>query len=148
MLLADFEYDLPSDRIALKPVEKRDQSRLMRLIRSSGEISHYRFSDLPDLLHSSDLIVLNNTKVFPARLLGQRKGITSGRLVKEVVSNPRLRCYCYGHWTKMCGKFLSSREGKCGLAKESALEMENWKQKYWEEVLWALGQLDSIIQES
>jgi S-adenosylmethionine:tRNA ribosyltransferase-isomerase len=82
MLLADFEYDLPSDRIALKPVEKRDQSRLMRLIRSSGEISHYRFSDLPDLLHSSDLIVLNNTKVFPARLLGQRKGITSGRLGK------------------------------------------------------------------
>jgi S-adenosylmethionine:tRNA ribosyltransferase-isomerase len=82
MRLADFEYHLPSDRIALKPVERRDQSRLMWLIRSSEEISHHRFSDLPDLLQPSDLIVLNNTKVFPARLLGQRKGITSGPLGK------------------------------------------------------------------
>jgi S-adenosylmethionine:tRNA ribosyltransferase-isomerase len=82
MRLAEFEYDLPQDRIALKPLEERDRSRLMRLIRSSGAISHHPFSDLPDLLQPSDLIVLNNTRVFPARLFGQRKGVTSGPLGK------------------------------------------------------------------
>ena len=82
MRLAEFEYDLPQDRIALRPLEERDQSRLMRLSRSTGEISHHSFSDLPDLLRSSDLMVLNNTKVFPARLFGQRKGLTSGLLGK------------------------------------------------------------------
>jgi len=82
MRLSDFEYDLPADRIALKPLEERDRSRLMGLARSSGEISHHVFSDLPALLQPSDLVVLNNTKVFPARLFGQRKGLTSGSLGK------------------------------------------------------------------
>ena len=82
MRLAEFEYDLPQDRIALKPLEERDQSRLMRVVRSTGEISHHGFSSLPELLRPSDLLVLNNTKVFPARLFGQRKGLTSGPLGK------------------------------------------------------------------
>ncbi len=77
MRLTEFEYELPQDRIALKPIEERDQSRLMRVDRSSGEISHHRFSSLPELLRPSDLLVLNNVQVFPARLLGRRRGLTS-----------------------------------------------------------------------
>jgi S-adenosylmethionine:tRNA ribosyltransferase-isomerase len=77
MQLAQFEYDLPQERIALNPLPERDQSRLMRVVRSTGEISHECFSSLPDLLKPSDLLILNNTKVFPARLLGQRRGLTS-----------------------------------------------------------------------
>jgi S-adenosylmethionine:tRNA ribosyltransferase-isomerase len=77
MQLADFEYELPQDQIALKPTEQRDQSRLMRVGRSSGEISHHCFSSLPDLLRPSDLLILNNAQVFPARLLGRRMGLTS-----------------------------------------------------------------------
>ena len=71
MQLSDFNYMLPKERIARYPTEKRDQSRLLRLVRSTGQISHHRFSDLPDLLTGQDLIVLNNTKVIPARLIGR-----------------------------------------------------------------------------
>ena len=77
MRLSEFDYDLPEERIALHPRETRDQSRLMRLILTTGAISHHVFADLPDLLKPSDLLVLNNTKVFPARLLGYRQGLTS-----------------------------------------------------------------------
>lgn len=71
MQLSDFHYMLPKERIARYPTKRRDQSRLLRLVRSTGKISHHRFSDLPDLLTGQDLIVLNNTKVIPARLIGR-----------------------------------------------------------------------------
>lgn len=79
MQRSDFEYPLPSDRIALYPSERRDQSRLMRLVRATGRISHHRFSELPELLTPRDRLVLNNTKVFPARLIGNRTGLTSDK---------------------------------------------------------------------
>ena len=82
MYLSEFEYHLPSNLIALRPLEKRDQSRLMRVIRATGGISHHSFSDLADLLDPSDLLVLNNTRVFPARLFGLRKGLTSESMGK------------------------------------------------------------------
>ena len=76
---SEFEYRLPSDRIALYPSEKRDQARLIRLVRATGRISHHRFTELPDLLTPRDLLVLNDTKVFPARLIGNRAGLTSDK---------------------------------------------------------------------
>ena len=79
MRRSDFEYPLPSDRIAHYPSEKRDRSRLLRLVRATGRISHHRFAELPELLTPRDLLVLNNTKVFPARLIGNRAGLTSDR---------------------------------------------------------------------
>ena len=79
MQRSEFEYPLPSDRIALYPPELRDQSRLLRLVRATGRISHHRFAELPDLLSPSDLLVLNDTKVFPARLIGNRAGLTSDK---------------------------------------------------------------------
>lgn len=71
--LSDFMFDLPQDLIAQHPSKERDSSRLMVIHRRSQSISHHRFSELPDLLEKEDLLVLNNTKVFPARIHGQKK---------------------------------------------------------------------------
>lgn len=68
----DFDYDLPSGAIAQAPVEPRDSCRLLVLDRVTGEIDHLRFTDLPDLLHPDDLVVVNETRVIPARLKGEK----------------------------------------------------------------------------
>ena len=67
-----FDFHLPPELIAQTPVEPRDQSRLMVLDRRSGTWSHHRFGDLPKFLLKNDLIVRNNTRVLPARLIGSR----------------------------------------------------------------------------
>ena len=72
MKLSDFMYDLPEERIAQTPAEPRDHSRLMVLHRDSGEIEHRRFYDVIDYLNPGDVLVINDTRVIPARLYGQR----------------------------------------------------------------------------
>lgn len=67
-----FDYDLPEDRIAQYPLEKRDDSRMMVLMPATGKISHCRFRDLPGFLNPGDVVVLNRTKVIRARLLGKK----------------------------------------------------------------------------
>jgi S-adenosylmethionine:tRNA ribosyltransferase-isomerase len=67
-----YDFDLPADRIAQQPPERRGESRLMVVNRSTGEISHRRFGDLAEMIPSGDVIVLNTTRVFRARLLGVR----------------------------------------------------------------------------
>lgn len=74
---ADFNYFLPEDLIAQHPLMQRDQSRLLLLDGCTGQVSHHVFSDLPDFLESGDCLVLNNTRVIPARLLGQRSDSTT-----------------------------------------------------------------------
>jgi S-adenosylmethionine:tRNA ribosyltransferase-isomerase len=71
-LTSHYDFDLPPDRIAQAPVAKRDESRLMVLHRDSGRIEHRTFRDIKDIIPSGDVIVLNTTKVFRARLLGTR----------------------------------------------------------------------------
>lgn len=68
--LSDFNYNLPPGLIAQTPLKKRAESRLLVLNKTSGEISHRHFFDLPGYLKAGDLLVINNTKVFPARLIG------------------------------------------------------------------------------
>ncbi|MBN2581473.1 MAG: tRNA preQ1(34) S-adenosylmethionine ribosyltransferase-isomerase QueA [Planctomycetes bacterium] len=68
-----FDYRLPAEAIAQRPTNRRDASRLMRLCRTTGTIDHHRFSDLPDLLRPGDLMVLNDTRVVPARLMLRRQ---------------------------------------------------------------------------
>ena len=68
----DFYYDLPEELIAQTPLEKRDESRLMCLDKETGELSHHHFYELPDFLNPGDCLILNNSRVLPARLLGQR----------------------------------------------------------------------------
>jgi S-adenosylmethionine:tRNA ribosyltransferase-isomerase len=76
MLVSDFDYDLPERLIAQEPSARRDDSRLLLVNRSSGEIADSVFAELPDHLRAGDLLVLNNTRVFPARLIGRRLRVT------------------------------------------------------------------------
>jgi len=74
MLVSDFQYDLPPNRIAQEPLADRAGSRLLHLNRLPGSWQDRRFREFPDLLRSDDLLVVNNTRVFPARLYGHRSG--------------------------------------------------------------------------
>ena len=86
MKTSDFNYDLPQELIAQTPLEKRDGSRLMTLSRETGEISHRHFYDLPEFLRPGDTLVLNDSRVLPARLYGKRNptgGAVELLLLKE-----------------------------------------------------------------
>ena len=73
MKTSDFYYDLPPELIAQTPLERRDASRLLVLGRESGEIRHSTFDHLPDFLRPGDCLVMNDSRVLPARLLGTRE---------------------------------------------------------------------------
>ena len=70
MRKSDFYYDLPEELIAQTPIFPRDSSRMLKLDKQTGEVSHYTFHNLPDFLKEGDCLVLNNTRVLPARLYG------------------------------------------------------------------------------
>lgn len=72
MKTSDFNYELPQELIAQTPLAQRDSSRLMTLNHITGEIEHHHFYELPDFLNSGDCLILNDSRVLPARLLGQR----------------------------------------------------------------------------
>ena len=72
MLKKDFWFDLPKELIAQEPADPRDSARLMCLDRRTGQVEHRIFHDLPQLLQPGDLLVVNNSKVLPARLIGQK----------------------------------------------------------------------------
>ena len=74
MLKSDFHYNLPEELIAQTPIEPRDASRLMVLNRLTGAITHDCFYNIADYLNKGDLLVMNDSKVFPARLLGKKRG--------------------------------------------------------------------------
>lgn len=73
MKTEDFNYNLPEELIAQTPLAKRDESRLMILDRKTGEIKHEIFHNIIDYLNSDDVLVLNDTKVMPARIIGEKK---------------------------------------------------------------------------
>ena len=70
MRTADFDFSLPPELIAQHPAARRDASRLLLLKRAGGQIEHRQFHDLPELLRAGDLLVLNDSRVIPARLRG------------------------------------------------------------------------------
>ncbi len=81
-LLNDYDYDLPESLIAQKPLRQRDQSRLLQVPRQGGHPVHGRFGDLPDWLRAGDVLVLNDTRVIPGRLLGHK---ASGGKVEALI---------------------------------------------------------------
>ena len=91
MKKSDFYFDLPEELIAQTPLEKRDSSRLMCLDRVTGEVSHRVFTDLEELLRPGDCLVMNDSRVLPARLLGARE---SGGAVEVLL----LRDLGEGRW--------------------------------------------------
>ena len=74
MRTSDFKYDLPEELIAQHPMENRDQSRLLTLNKKDGSINHEHFYDIYEHLNKGDVLVLNNTRVMPARIHGHREG--------------------------------------------------------------------------
>ncbi len=74
MLVSDFNYQLPPELIAQEPLADRSASRLLHVDRKSGELRDRSFTEFPELLRPDDLVVFNNTRVFPARLYGRRSG--------------------------------------------------------------------------
>ena len=72
MKTSDFYYDLPQELIAQTPLERRDASRLMTLDKATGAVSHRHFYELPQLLRQGDCLVMNDSRVLPARLIGRR----------------------------------------------------------------------------
>ena len=73
MYVKDYEYDLPEELIAQDPLEDRSSSRLMVLDRQTGDVEHRHFTDILEYLHPGDCLVINNTKVIPARLFGVKE---------------------------------------------------------------------------
>ena len=93
---ADFNYNLPQELIAQRPLSQRDASRLMVLDRASKQISHHVFTDLLDYLQPGDVLVVNNSRVIPARLYGRKP--TGGKV--EILLLKQLE---NGRWQAMVG---------------------------------------------
>lgn len=93
VLVSDFHYDLPEDRIAQEPLADRTASRLLHLDRQTGAWNDLSFRDFPGLLRPDDLLVLNNTRVFPARLYAHRRGRRAQPLSPH---NPASRTFLQG----------------------------------------------------
>ena len=107
MLVSDFDYRLPDDLIAQEPLPDRAASRMLHLVRSSGAWQDRRFRDLPEILRSDDLLVVNNSRVFPARLYGRR----SGQRAQPVSSrNPAAKDFLRGQVEVLLTKDLGNDE--------------------------------------
>ncbi|MBA61945.1 MAG: tRNA preQ1(34) S-adenosylmethionine ribosyltransferase-isomerase QueA [Planctomycetaceae bacterium] len=109
-LLEDYDYALPPELIAQRPTQKRGDSRLLLIDRSTGKLKDMRIADLPDILEPSDAIVLNNTQVIPARLRGTRLS-TGGRWEGLFISADQ-----DGDW-----KILSKTRGKIQIGEQVVL---------------------------
>ena len=88
MKTSDFNFHLPEELIAQHPLEKRDTSRLMVLDKATGEIEHKHFYDVLNYLNPGDTLVLNNTRVLPARLIGEKEN--TGGKIEFLLLNPFL----------------------------------------------------------
>jgi S-adenosylmethionine:tRNA ribosyltransferase-isomerase len=93
VLVSDFDYALPDELIAREPLADRAASRMLHLRRPSGSFEDRCFRDFPKLLHAGDLVVFNNTRVFPARLFGRRSGARAQPLSRQ---NPASREFLTG----------------------------------------------------
>ncbi|MBS6600809.1 MAG: tRNA preQ1(34) S-adenosylmethionine ribosyltransferase-isomerase QueA [Clostridium sp.] len=148
MKVSDFDFYLPEELIAQHPLEKRDESRLMVLDKKTGKIEHKRFYDIIDYLNKGDTLVLNNTRVMPARLIGEKEN-TGGKieflLLKRVEGDK---------WECLAKPGKSAREGRRftfgnGILKAQVIEVlengnrivEFYYDGIFEQVLDSLGEM-------
>jgi S-adenosylmethionine:tRNA ribosyltransferase-isomerase len=131
--LDELDYVLPGERIAQRPLARRDASRLLLLNRTSGAYQDRMFSELPQLLDGNELIVLNNTRVIPARLFGRRVGVHS---------QPASRATKKEHLSGTVEVFLTQRlEANVW----NALVRPGRKMKAGERILFGHGELQAEI---
>ena len=117
----DYDYDLPLELIAQTPLENRSESRLMVLNRKNKTIEHKKFSDIIDYLSSNDVLVLNDTKVIPARLIGEKedtKAVIEVLLLKDLGNN-KWECLAKPQKRVKIGTIISFGDG---LLKAKCLE--------------------------
>jgi S-adenosylmethionine:tRNA ribosyltransferase-isomerase len=103
--VSDFHFHLPEELIAQEPLPARDGARMLQLQRTSGHYSDRQFRDFPDLLRPGDLVVFNNTRVFPARLFGRRAG---ARAQPVSPRNPAARDFLHGRIEVLLTRQLST----------------------------------------
>jgi len=146
--VTDFNFDLPEELIAQHPLEKRDSSRLMVLNRETGDIEHKVFHDIIDYLNEGDTLVLNNTRVMPARLIGEKEG-TGGKiefLLLKRIDKDRWECLAKPGKSAKVGRKFVFGEGKLKAEVVDVLEDGNRIVEFsyegiWEEVLDSLGEM-------
>src|SRR5580700_5608445 len=119
VLVSDFNFHLPGDLIAQAPLADRSSSRLLHVERSTGYLSDRGFRDFAGLLRPDDLLVLNNTKVFPARLLGRRVGVKSQAVSMH---NPAARDFLQGRV-----EVLLARQPVSGSAPDKSEGENDWE---------------------
>jgi S-adenosylmethionine:tRNA ribosyltransferase-isomerase len=148
MKVTDFDFYLPEELIAQHPLEKRDQSRLMVLDRNTGEIDHRKFYDIIEYLEKGDTLVLNNTRVMPARLIGEKEN-TGGKieflLLKRIEGDKWESLAKPGKSAKV-GRRFTFGEGKLKAEVIEVLEngnriIEFYYEGIFEEVLDSLGEM-------
>ena len=106
MLVSEFHFHLPDELIAQEPLAARDASRMLRVERATGQWSDCAFREFPDLLRPGDLVVFNNTRVFPARLYGRRAG---ARAQPVSPHNPAARDFLHGRIEVLLTRQLSTQ---------------------------------------
>lgn len=107
MFVSDFDYHLPEELIAQEPLADRAASRMLHVRRATGDIRDRQFRDFPDLLRQGDLVVFNNTKVFPARLYGHRSGSHAQPVSQR---NPAAKEFLKGKCEALLVKQVGERE--------------------------------------
>ncbi|HAT4338317.1 TPA: tRNA preQ1(34) S-adenosylmethionine ribosyltransferase-isomerase QueA [Clostridium perfringens] len=114
MKVSDFYFELPEELIAQYPLEKRDSSRLMVLDKKTGEIEHRKFHDILEYLNEGDTLVLNNTRVLPARLIGEKEE-TGGKiefLLLKRIEEDKWECLAKPGRKAKVGTVFTFGEGK------------------------------------
>ncbi len=130
MQLEDFDYDLPQELIAQVPLEKRDTSRLMVLDKNTGEVEHKHFTDILDYMEEGDTLVLNDTKVLPARLIGIKEdtGAVIEVLLLKDIEGATWECLTKPAKRVHVGTVISFGDGK--LKAKCVFEGEDGIRKY------------------
>ena len=148
MDVKDFDFYLPEELIAQHPLEKRDASRLMVLDKESGEITHRTFHDIVEYLNKGDTLVLNNTRVMPARLIGEKEK-TGGKiefLLLKRIEGDKWECLAKPGKSAREGRRFIFGEGKLKAEVLEVLEngnriVEFYYEGIFEEVLDSLGEM-------
>lgn len=148
MKTEDFDYYLPENLIAQTPINKRDESKLMVLNKETGTIEHRHFADIIDYLTPNDVLVLNDTKVMPARLIGQKED-TNGHIELLLLKNTKnniYECLCKPAKRVKIGTIVNFGDGilkaKCIEVKEEGIrEFEFLYDGIFYEILDKLGEM-------
>ena len=105
MKLSKFKFNLPTEQIALYPSKNRDESRLMVVNRKTGKIEHRIFKEILDYFGPKDVFIFNNTRVFPARLYGNKEK-TGARIEVFLLRELNKSCVCGMCWLIRPGRFV------------------------------------------